>query len=716
MSISLNCIFHQYIKAILLLCGAWTLVMTPALAQAADNEIHLLLTANLNGRFGISADNQDTEDPMLIMAQSLIRERKTKPTDLYVDLGNAFYPGLLSRFSYGSVMMDFLDYFDCAATLVSSQDLNIGVGNLEFLSKGKKTRLLSANVKKDGKPVFAPYFIHTIKGKKIAFIGLTSDKGFLDIAEKKILDVTVNDHEKTLADTIAQLQLQHVDYMVALSGRSYSENLALMEKFTDISLCISGGDATGELYAAKAERVDIGAGRSIVTLTNPAGYYVLSLSAGQKLSVNSLVFSEPGYSRTRDSNYVDFANRLTIWKERFSRDGEAEVVKNTVNVFVDDMRVAELLRDRFGAEVVILEKNTINPVKVSGNITYAGILKMVNNEFPLFTYKLSGSELKKVALDKENLVIAGTDGQTVQGYLIEDKRSYQICSPQSVYDSIVKRLDIEIKYTNSWKTIPDEIRADLNGEQVIALNDYGYLDNRYRILTDIFLSNFYDKSNVSRDDDMDTPPGKPGKSYEKWGLEDKIDVTVYNRIHKYVFTPYVFYIRQDDTYYQNLLRGTLLYTYNLSPTLKPYLKSRVDTVVKVVDDLRPLLFRETFGVQAEMEHVTGKMGLGFEKQTQDPNEDLLTGLETIVGVKYDLLKNLRYTMDIDTFIAFQQVDIIDPQIRAEVTNALSCGLNSFMAVSAKHKWFYVNSVDSSQQYRDSQFLLTLDLVTDFKFF
>ena len=237
------------------MCCAWIVIMPPTYALAADTEIRLLLTANLNGRFDPATLNQDTEDPMLIMAQSLIREQKTRPADLFLDLGNAFYPGLLSRFSYGSVMMDFLDYLDCTATLVSSQDLNIGVSNLEFVGKGKNTRLLSANIEKDGKPVFAPYFIHTINGKTFAFIGLTSDSGFLDIAEKKILDVTVKDFDKSLADTIAQVKTRHVDYLVVMSGRSYSENLSLMEKYADISLCISGGDATGELYAAKAERV-----------------------------------------------------------------------------------------------------------------------------------------------------------------------------------------------------------------------------------------------------------------------------------------------------------------------------------------------------------------------------------------------------------------------------------------------------------------------------
>jgi hypothetical protein len=233
---------------------------------------------------------------------------------------------------------------------------------------------------------------------------------------------------------------------------------------------------------------------------------------------------------------------------------------------------------------------------------------------------------------------------------------------------------------------------------------------------DVYLANFYDHASVSRDDDMDIPPGKPADTYEKWGLEDKIDVTVYNQYHKFIFTPYIFYIRQDDNYFQNLLRGTFFYTYNLYPYLKPYHKSQMDTVVKVVDDQRPILFRETFGALFETTYITGKLGIGFEKQTQDPEKPLFSGIETLLNAKYDFLEYLSYTLDIDNFYSLERADVDKRQIRTEITNALSFKLNSFMAFSTKHKWFYFYTKKEGDKYRDSQILLSLDLMTDFKIF
>ncbi len=698
---------------------AWVIIGTlcafPAIAQ--ESVITLLLTSNLNGRFSVPLENQETEDPLLIMAQGLRDFEKTHPVDLYLDLGNAFYPGILSRFSYGSVMMDFLYYFDCAAKLVSTMDLNIGVNNLEFLGRSKRTQLVSANIQKYDKPIFSPYFIKIIQGKPYAFVGLSSDKGFFDIAEKKILDVTITDVEAALTQALEEIGHAHVDDIILLSGRGYSENLKIMEKFKQISLCIGGGDASGELFASKAQRVDMDDGRSLVTLTNPDGFYILTLAATVKLNVKEFVCVIPSTRPLQDKTYFDFVKRLTIWKERFAQEGDVDIIQETCcEVDVDDLRAAQLLRHRFHAEIAILDKKSIHPTRISGRLTYSDILNMVNNEFPIFTYKIVGSDLKSLIQDPGNLIIAGAEDCFVQGYPIENQRSYLICSPQSVYDQLVKRFNKDIAYINTWKTLSDEIKADLQTERAIGYADYKYLDDRFRILVDIYLSNFYDHSSVSKDEGIHIPPGKPAETYEKWGLEDKIDISVYNQFHKFMVTPYIYYIRQDENYFQNLLRGTFFYTYNLNPSLKPYHKSQMDTVVEVQDSQRPVLFRETFGVLFETTYITGKAGLGFEKQTQNPEKPLFSGIETIISAKYDFLDNLSYALNLDNFYSFKRLDFNKRQIRTEITNSISFKVNPFIAFSTKHKWFYFHTHDNDENYRNAQILLCLDLMTDFKIF
>ncbi|MFH2064892.1 MAG: hypothetical protein ABIK15_06830 [Pseudomonadota bacterium] len=676
-----------------------------------------LLTANLQGNFSTSAENQDQEDSMLVMAQALIQEKEKKSGDLMIDLGNAFYPGLLSKFSYGSVMMDYLDYFGFAATLVSSNDLNIGLGNLTFLAQSKKTTLLSANIEKNGQTVFSPYFTSIIKGKQFGFIGITSPKGFLDVAEKQLFEAGFCDIHQILSIHIDRLKAEKTDYIVLLSGLSYEENFDLMEKHPDISLCISGGDSEGKLFMTSASRVDMDSGRSLVTLTKPDGFYSLTLAMGEKLEVDTLRFTHPSPSPTYSQNYLDFIKRLTLWKSQFASEGNQAVTENfSGQLSLNGHKTAELLRHRFGVEVVLLDKKAISPGMLAGRVTYSDILFIVNDDFPLFTYRISGKELKNAIRDQGNLLAAGIDNGQVQGYPINDKRTYRICSTQKVFERIEKQSDRVISYTNSWKSISDMISEDLKTDQVIAKNDFHYLDRRFGLLVDVSLSNFFEQSDVSRGSMDDVPPGKPTDSYTKWGIEDKIDFTIYNRYHQLILTPYIYFVSKDDDYLQNQLRGTLVYTYNLYPNVKPYHKSQADTVVQDVDGKRPLMFRETAGALFETRYLNGKLGLGFEKQTRDPANELVAGFECLVDSKIELWQNIFYIFNLDAFYGFERLKPDNRQLRTEIVNALSFKLNSFLGVSAKHKWSFFDSMDYEQKYTESHFILSLDLKTDFKMF
>ncbi len=403
--------FFFFVRRLFLPILAALVYFSPAAAAApSSDDITFLLTANLNGRFDTAIEDQHSKDPLLIMAQSLQYWRNHHSADLYLDLGNAFYPGILSRFSCGSLMMDYLNYTACAATLVSSQDLNIGVSNLTFLARDRKALLLSANIRNNDAPVFTPWFIRSIQGKKLAFIGLTSRRGLIDIAEKQLMEVTFQDIDAAMQETLGQVLAEKPDHIIVLSGLSQADNLALLAQQPAISLVISGGDASGELYAARANRVDIESGRSLITLTDPAGFYTLSLTSDGPLSVNRLEFTPAAPRPILSTAYDEFVQRLTLWKKRFASEGEQIIAENIPDaVQLDTEQVAQLLRDRFRAEIAIIEDYAVSPRALSGRVTYSDILGMVNNGYPVYVYTLSGAELRQAAARKR-LVITGTDG------------------------------------------------------------------------------------------------------------------------------------------------------------------------------------------------------------------------------------------------------------------------------------------------------------------
>ncbi len=693
----------------------------------AESKLTLLLTSNLQGRFSLDKDKQDDNDPLLVLGQSLIKEKNH--FDFYLDLGNAFYPGTLSRYSYGSVMMDFFNYFNCEATLISSRDISIGLSNLEFLSKGKKTKMLSANITKDLQPVFTPYIIIKHSGKKIGIIGISSADGLFDIADKQILNISFREYRESIKGKALKLKKEGCDNLILLSGLSYRNNIELLQEIPEINLIISGGDSTGSLFSVPSSRIDLQWGRSIVTLLQYDGYYKLELDLGEKINIASMNFIKSLKYKTTDPAYTEFSKRLSIWKKKFKEEENYIVAENIPATAVVDETVANMLRHRYRCEIGILEKYSIHPQAITGTLYYSKIMSFVNNDYPIFTYRLSGADLNKIIEKNDELVITGIDNGKIQNYPLSDEQTYSICSTQFAYDKIKKILRKHIEYKNSWKTLQDEIVEDLKTEKSLTSENFDFLDDRFRVLVSMSLSNFYDRSIVTTGEDIGTPPGKPEETYRSWGMEDTLDITIYNRYHQLIFTPYVYFIKNNEKYEQNLLRGTLLYTYNPNSIIRPYHKSQLDTsLVKVVnaeksdstDEVkeRTILLRETAGASLNTETATARFGAGFEKQIQNPENTKVFGIEILLKINYPITEEVTYSLNLDSFTSFKNNSSRSHGLknRTEFTNALSFKLNSLLSVSMKNKWFILDSKELGESYKYSQNLISIDLNTDFKLF
>jgi hypothetical protein len=686
---------------------------------AADVDLKLLLTSNIQGNSTLKLENQATEDPLLILAQNILAE-KENGVDLYLDLGNGFYPGAISKFSSGSVMMDFFDYLDCTATLVSSKDLQISLQNLSFLQKRRHVRLLSANIMRPQGPVFTPYLIKKIGKTTIAFVGLSSKKLEFDIAEKNLNGTELRDEKEALEALFSKLSAQKVEHIVLLSGLRLSRTLELMETFKEIEMALCGGDYTGRLFDSKASRIDLTDDRSMVMLDRNFDYYTIDLNIADRISLLAVHPSKATPKENYNNAYLAFNSRLTLWKKMYQTE-QNQWITHTDNkeYLLDDMRLLQLMRDRFNSEIAIVDQDTINPYPIKKNISQSDLLRLVNLDYKIFTFYLTGDQLTKIAgqQDESDLAIAGVEKNEtikIQGYPIEGKRPYSVSATQSAFRKIRRLFEKDIPYNNSWKTVTDILTEDLVTEKVILRDDYLYLDNRFRTLIDVYLANFIAAGSVKRDDNIETPSSQPEKSYNKWGLEDVIDLTFYNKYHRFVLTPYIFYSRQDDSYVQNLLRGTFLYEFNLSEFARPYNKFQCDTVVDEVNGQRPILIRETVGASLYGEYLTGKVGLGFEKKVQDPVDDAQYGFETILSFNYPFLESFAYILDIDNFISTRDKDDGQWDIRSEIINTLSFEINTFLSVSLKHKYFYHHESELDEDYRSSQILTALDLKTDWK--
>jgi 2',3'-cyclic-nucleotide 2'-phosphodiesterase (5'-nucleotidase family) len=698
---------------LLLMCALYS-----SSARAAT-DLSILVTSNLLGKSTLDIDHQETKDPLLVLGQNIVYQQK-HGSDLYLDLGNALYPGVLSKYSSGSVMMDFLDDFRCQAMLVSSEDLQIGTKNLEFLQKNRKVRLLSSNIVEEGKPVFTPWFEVDMGGVRIAILGISSDKIRFDIAEKELYGFSLIRGKDNLAPYLKAIKAAGIHHIILLSGLALKDTAAILDAFPEIEMALCGGDYSGRYFGGNASRLDLADGRPIVIANDSGDYFLLKLSIDDTLKLRSWEPKKAHPIPTTDYAYNEFKNSLTLWKEKFLVEEVRFVTSlSTTQYKVNDLRFTQLLRDRFNCELGIVEAGTINPSPVSRNVKRADLLRMVNRDYDVFVFTLTGDEIKTLHDASDDLVVAGwqqTDqGVTIQGYPLTGNRRYHVAATQPALEQIKRILGKEIAYHNTWLTVTDLLREDLKGERVVLRKDYDYLDRRFRTTIDAYLANFVDNSDVRKGDSIDTPPGQPSQSYNKWGLENKIDLTVYNKYHRFIFTPYMLYSRQDKAYLNNILRGTLLYDYNIGATIRPYGKLLCDTVVEAVDDQRPILFRATLGGSWEKAHFNAKLGFGFEKEVQDPARAALYGIELILGAKIPFLSHFTYTFDLDSFGGIRREGGTQRQLRSEIDNAVAVAINSHLSLSFGHKLFYVYDDLSGESYRNSEFITSLNLTNDWKF-
>jgi hypothetical protein len=711
--------FSEYrkVRALASLALLMTLLLPVATAWS-ESRLSVLITSNLQGNSSTAIENQEAEDPLLVLGQDIVFERE-HGADLYLDMGNALYPGILSKYSSGSMMMDFFDYFACDAVLVSSKDLQIGTRNLEFLQKDRKVRLLSSNIVKDGHPLFTPWFTVDRQGTRIAFLGLSSKKIRFDMAEKDLYGYSLVEEKKNLEPLLAAIKKTGIQHIVLLSGQRLKDTAEILESYPEIGMAICGGDYTGRFWGGKASRLDLVDGRSVIMIDDKVDYYRLELIVDTAIRVQAL---EPKKSRPMDTRkfaYQIFKNRLTLWKEKFREDEDRLVAGLSGTAYqADDLHLAQLLRDRFDSEVGLVEEGTLNPLPVKESIRHADFLAMVNRDYNIFVFQLTGDELLAVRKGNEDLVIAGMESngeELIQGTLVAGARRYRVAATQPAMQKVQRLLQKRVEYSNTWMPVTDLLIEDLKSERVVLNSDFDYLDRRFRTTVDAYLSNFVENSGVRRGENIETPPGQPADGYTKWGLENKIDITVYNKYHRFVFTPYMLYSRQDDDYLNNILRGTLLYDYNLSENIKPYNKFRCDTVVEEVDGLRPILLRETLGVSTIHKYIGGKLGIGFEKEVQDPSRAALYGLELIVNARLPFLSHYAYTFDLDTFSGIRHENGSQWQIRSEIDNAITADFNAHLSISFRHKYFYFYEDVSKENYQNSQFITSLNLKNDWKF-
>ncbi|WP_313020465.1 5'-nucleotidase C-terminal domain-containing protein [Macrococcoides bohemicum] len=176
---------------------------------AGPNSVKILHTNDMHGRL-------DAEDGRVIgMAKVKTIKDKEQPT-LMFDSGDAFQGLPLSNFSKGADMAKVMNAVGYDAMTVGNHEFDFGFDTAMNYKKLLNFPILSSNVYKDGKSVYAPSAIIEKNGKKYGVIGVTTPETATKTHPNNIIGVSFLDPVASVTAEMKKLQGK-VDAFIILS-------------------------------------------------------------------------------------------------------------------------------------------------------------------------------------------------------------------------------------------------------------------------------------------------------------------------------------------------------------------------------------------------------------------------------------------------------------------------------------------------------------------
>ena len=220
----------------------WLLVFLPVLALAAPPDVVIAFEGD-NGAEVAPCGCKGSPTGGLARRKSALDALDAKRL-LVVDSGNALFAnaGVATDAdrTRARFVFDVMEELGTRVLAVGQRDLSAGTAFLRELGKGRKLELLSANLVRDGKPLFAPSTVVEVNGVKVGIVGLTLAG-----------PVAPNEAEVQALPTVAAAKsaiakLGKRDLTVVLAATSYADSMRLAQELGPLAdVIIQSGEFRG---------------------------------------------------------------------------------------------------------------------------------------------------------------------------------------------------------------------------------------------------------------------------------------------------------------------------------------------------------------------------------------------------------------------------------------------------------------------------------------
>lgn len=490
----------KLMKRVSLIAIVLMLVLSMAAVAAGPVKLTILHTNDVHGRIaGFSVADVPGEFGGYARLYTLVKQiRKEVANVILLDAGDTLHGTNLVNLQKGVNVISMMNGLGYDAMVPGNHDFNYGYAHLLDLSKLAEFKVLSANVEKDGEPVFEPYTIIEKDGVRVAVIGLSPEETPIVTHPNNVIGLQFISPIERTKKMVAEVK-DEADIVVLLSHSGYEVDQKIAKEVPGIHLIIGGHShtqldkavvvnnviiaQTGE-HSKNLGRVDLNIEDG--KITGYAGYLIpMDDKIAKNVAINQVVKVQDDKLNTIMSEVVG-TSAVTLQGER------AQVRTQETNL---GNLVADVILNACQADLAVTNGGGIRASINVGEVTVGEIFTTLPFDNTLVVIEVTGAQLKtalEISVGKvpeQNggfLQVAGLKfsydpkkpaGQrvvdvTVQGQALDLNRTYRVATNdftaaggdgytsfaegKVAYQSGLYLRDLMVSYIKAQKTVTAE--------------------------------------------------------------------------------------------------------------------------------------------------------------------------------------------------------------------------------------------------------------------
>lgn len=310
----------------------------------------------------------------------------------------------------------------------AAPEFMFGVAALKRFAKNDAyPKIISANVvdRKTLKPVFAPYAIWNVSGKRICVIAF-SDTGIVhEVKPGDMTGITVIPNGEALRKIADRVIEEGADYIIAAGPMDWREVSRLAREHPYLDAFLTSG-RPGEFPGGGTSTISY-AGKTIFVCSEAGGEMGI-FSLRERGGLESREFSTFALDRTSPPD-ERILSALTHALDEFKRRELEE--QATVNTGI---AAATVLKEVFAVDVAFIERQCFSPLAPDSGLTSANLRSVIRPGTKLTVYSLPGAALKAIFHESgtrsdpaSRLIIAGMTPDGKIGSLpVDDTAVYTV--------------------------------------------------------------------------------------------------------------------------------------------------------------------------------------------------------------------------------------------------------------------------------------------------